>query len=88
MFPAATAGRQQTVKEIECADLFFTSGSVWFSLVQSGLGSVWFSLFQSSLVCFSPIRTVFSYVSPNEVFFVLDDAPRCDADGADFSSGF
>ena len=28
-----------------------------------------------------------AYVSPDEVLFVLDNAPWCDSDGADFSSG-
>lgn len=63
------------------------SGSLWFNLVQSGSRSVWFDLVPSGLVWFGPAQPGMSYISPDEVLFVLNDAPRCDADSADFSSG-
>lgn len=45
-------------------------------------GSVWLSPLQSSLV-----HRGLTYVSPDQVFFVLDDPPRRDADSTDFPPG-
>jgi len=39
------------------------------------------------ILWFTPVQFGLSYISPNQVFFVLDDPPRCDADSTDFPSG-